>query len=80
MFVRRTLAMVSLASLVCFATATPARAQDVINKDGAALVKASFLHDLGHDARQVRRPCRSVSTGQGTPGGQWTGSGRCPKC
>ncbi len=46
MFVRRTLAMVSLASLVCFATATPARAQDVINKDGAALVKASFLHDL----------------------------------
>ena len=46
MFLRRTLAMVSLASLVCFATATPARAQDVINKDGAALVKASFLHDL----------------------------------
>ena len=46
MFVRRTLAMLSLASLVCLAAASPARAQDVINKEGAALVKASFLNDL----------------------------------
>ena len=46
MLVRRTLAMLSLASLVCFATASPVRAQDVINKEGAALVKASFLNDL----------------------------------
>jgi len=46
MFARRTLAMLSLASLVCLATAAPVRAQDVINKEGAALVKASFLNDL----------------------------------
>ena len=46
MFVRRTLAMLSLASLVSLAAASPARAQDVINKEGAALVKASFLNDL----------------------------------
>ena len=46
MFARRTLAMLSLASLVCLATASPVRAQDVINKEGAALVKASFLNDL----------------------------------
>ena len=46
MFVRRILAMLSLASLVCLATASPVRAQDVINKDGAALVKASFINDL----------------------------------
>src|SRR5215208_6909990 len=46
MFVRRTLAMLSLASLVCLAAASPARAQDVINKEGAALVKASFVNDL----------------------------------
>ena len=46
MLVRRTLAMLSLASLVCLATASPVRAQDVINKDGAALVKASFINDL----------------------------------
>ena len=46
MFARRTFAMLSLASLVCLATAAPVRAQDVINKEGAALVKASFLNDL----------------------------------
>ena len=39
------LATLSLASLVCLAAA-PARAQDVINKEGAAVVKASFLNDL----------------------------------
>ena len=42
---RRVLAAVSLASMVCLAAA-PARAQDVISKDDAALVKASFLNDL----------------------------------
>ena len=46
MLVRRTLAMLSLASLVSLATASPVRAQDVINKEGAALVKASFINDL----------------------------------
>ena len=46
MFVRRTLAILSLVSLVGLAAASPARAQDVINKEGAALVKASFLNDL----------------------------------
>ena len=46
MLVRRTLAMLSLASLVCLAAPSPVRAQDVINKDGAALVKASFINDL----------------------------------
>jgi len=45
MVFRRALATLSLASLVCLAAA-PARAQDVINKDGAALVKASFIIDL----------------------------------
>jgi len=42
---RRALATLTLASLVCLAAA-PARAQDVIGKDDAALVKASFLNDL----------------------------------
>jgi predicted secreted protein len=42
---RRLLATLSLASLVCLAAA-PARAQDVISKDDAALVRASFLADL----------------------------------
>ena len=42
---RRTLATLSLASIVCLA-ATPARAQEVISKEGAALVKASFINDL----------------------------------
>src|SRR3954453_11034436 len=42
---RRTLATLSLAALVALAAA-PAHAQDVISKDDAALVKASFLNDL----------------------------------
>ena len=45
MVVRNFVATLSLASLVCLA-ATPARAQDVISKDGAAAVKASFIDDL----------------------------------
>ena len=45
MVIRRALATLSLAAIVCLA-ATPARAQDAINKEGAALVKASFLNDL----------------------------------
>src|SRR3954462_13110634 len=42
---RRALATLSFASLIC-AAAVPARAQEVINKDAAAVVKASFIHDL----------------------------------
>ena len=42
---RRTLATLSLAALVALA-AKPVHAQDVISKDDAALVKASFLNDL----------------------------------
>jgi hypothetical protein len=45
MVIRRALAVLSLAALVSLAAA-PARAQDVISKDDAALVKASFLNDL----------------------------------
>jgi hypothetical protein len=45
MVFRRALATLSLTAIACLA-ATPAHAQDVINKDGAALVKASFLTDL----------------------------------
>ena len=45
MVFRRALVTLSLASLVGLAAA-PAGAQDVINKEGAALVKASFLNDL----------------------------------
>jgi hypothetical protein len=45
MAIRRALATLSLAALALLAAA-PARAQDVINKEGAALVKASFIHDL----------------------------------
>lgn len=45
MVIRRALAALSLAALVLLAAA-PARAQDVINKEGAALVKASFINDL----------------------------------
>jgi hypothetical protein len=45
MVLRKIVATLSLASLVCLA-ATPARAQDVISKDGAAAVKASFINDL----------------------------------
>jgi hypothetical protein len=43
---RRALAALSLASLVSVAASSPARAQDVMNKDAAASVKASFLADL----------------------------------
>src|SRR5471032_731593 len=46
MVFRRALATLSLASLVCLAASTPARAQDAISKDGAAAVKASFIADL----------------------------------
>jgi hypothetical protein len=46
MVLRRIVATLSLASLVCLAASTPARAQDAISKDGAAAVKASFLNDL----------------------------------
>ena len=42
----RALATVSLASLVCLAASSPVRAQDVINKDAAAAVRASFVGDL----------------------------------
>ncbi len=42
---RRALATLSLASLVCL-SAAPALAQDAVNKDTAAAVKASFLMDL----------------------------------
>src|SRR3954454_12235794 len=42
---RRALATLSFASLIC-AAAVPARAQEVINKDAAAVVKASFINDL----------------------------------
>ncbi len=45
MVIRRALATLSLAAIVCLAAA-PAPAQDVINKEGAALVRASFLGDL----------------------------------
>ena len=46
MVCRRALATLSLASLVCLAAASPARAQDAVSKDTAAAVKASFLADL----------------------------------
>lgn len=45
MVFRRALVTLSLASLVCLA-ATPARAQEVISKEGAAAVRASFVNDL----------------------------------
>ena len=45
MVFRRALVTLSLASLISLAAA-PARAQDVISKEGAAVVKASFLNDL----------------------------------
>ena len=45
MVFRRALVTLSLASLVCLAAA-PARAQDVISKEGAAAVRASFINDL----------------------------------
>jgi hypothetical protein len=43
---RRALAALSLASIMCLAASSPARAQDTISKDGAAAVKASFIADL----------------------------------
>src|SRR5476651_2174664 len=43
---RRAIAMLSLASLVCLAASSPARAQEVMNKEAAAAVKASFIGDL----------------------------------
>ena len=46
MVFRRALATLSLASLVCLAASSPARAQDAVSKDTAAAVKASFLMDL----------------------------------
>jgi hypothetical protein len=46
MVFRRTLATLSLASLVCLAASSPARAQEVMPKDSAAAVKASFVADL----------------------------------
>ena len=42
----RTVAILSLASLAFSAVASPARAQDVMSKEAAAVVKASFLADL----------------------------------
>jgi hypothetical protein len=46
MSLRRALTTLSLASLVCLAASSPARAQDVMTKEGAAAVKASFLADV----------------------------------
>jgi hypothetical protein len=43
---RHALAAVSAAAIVCLAAASPARAQEVMPKDSAAAVKASFLADL----------------------------------
>jgi hypothetical protein len=43
---RHALAAVSAASVVCLAAASPARAQEVMPKESAASVKASFLADL----------------------------------
>jgi DinB superfamily len=45
MVLRRIVATLSLVALGSLAAA-PARAQDVISKDGAAAVKASFINDL----------------------------------
>ena len=49
---RRALATLSLASIVCLAASAPARAQDVVNKEAAAAIKASFIADL--DAMHVK--------------------------
>jgi hypothetical protein len=43
---RRALAMLALSSIVCLAVPSAARAQDAISKEGAAVVKASFIADL----------------------------------
>src|SRR5471030_1174191 len=49
---RRALATLSMASIVCLAASAPARAQDVVNKEAAAAIKASFIADL--DALHVK--------------------------
>ena len=46
MVFRRAPAMLSLASLVCLVASSAARAQEVMPKDSAAAVKASFVGDL----------------------------------
>ncbi len=46
MLFRPTIATFALVSIVGLASPAPARAQDVISKDGAAAVKASFIADL----------------------------------
>jgi hypothetical protein len=46
MVFRRALATLSLASLICLAASSPARAQEVMPKDSAAAVKASFIADI----------------------------------
>ena len=43
---RRAFATLALSSIVCLASSSPARAQDVISKDGAAAVRASFIADI----------------------------------
>src|SRR3977135_1179022 len=43
---RLALASLSLASLICLAASSPARAPEVMNKDAAAAVKASSVADL----------------------------------
>jgi hypothetical protein len=42
----RAFATVSLASLVCLAASSPARAQEVMNKEAAAAVRGAFLADI----------------------------------
>src|SRR5262249_34184448 len=49
---RRLSALVALAAVAALASPAPARAQDVINKDAAAALKASFSADL--DAMQKK--------------------------
>lgn len=43
---RRLIAGLAVAMLALVATSSPARAQDVMSKDSAAVIKASFLADL----------------------------------
>ena len=49
---RRLLAGLALTMMTLVSTASPARAQDVVSKDAAAAVKASFLADI--DAMRVK--------------------------
>ena len=44
---RRLIAITIAAAATLAIVSTPARAQDVISKDAAAELKASFVHDLG---------------------------------